>query len=597
MGFCLGVLADVAAAHGHEFSPQSTHLDHQSAALPRSMSSLIASFQPMSLIPRAKEPRPLSAGSAAPTGNTKFIVLEGSVSPIDDNESTSRSSSITGSGIVATRRKRSVAVSKTLFRLAHPPPAIKHRQRFNIRPKILLQLQQISYATRPVPILDVLPSVVFAPRLARKFPGIFKGKDGLGADDMIVVNSQNYQSPNNLNGKQENFSEDDSWDTREIVAAICQPKKRGAGTEGNTEICLNHGPSWDASSLPTGAYEFVSVDEKGCKTVARWVPRPPISRRRSYNGQDSSGVPLADQRRFTFSLINPDTRRHPVIATLSRSSIDISDRYSVPAPNPPTPVSLSLLDQVPSMTEARHAHFDEKQLYKTTMIETDDLLRTLIVVTGIWVAFKEGYSPNFKYGKPAFSPAAPSSPSFHKPRSLSINSGSLSNGRASYAETSIQEKNFSASPIAENASPYPSSPVSPSKPLSRIKHPQRAYSTGTAFLQRANTKRSSPSTKGFQQSPAMSSEAIESEKSPCLFRNPKTKAENEALTPASITNNQDDYRLEEPKMPAILSTTENVQPQVAAAEPVGVVPTTTAVRNRGRVNKFFKYIRKASGVH
>lgn len=591
-------MADVAAAHGHEFSPQNTQLDHQSAVSPRSMTSLIASCRPKGFIPQAKEPRPLSAGSAAPMRDTKFMVLEGPAPPADDNDSTSRSSSITGSGVVATRGKRSAVASKTSFLLAHPPPAIKHRQRFNIRPKILLQLQQISYATRPVPILDVLPSVVFAPSLARKFPGIFKGKDGLGADDLVVVNSQNYESPNGSNGKSENISEDDSWDTREIVAAICQPKKRGVGSEGNTEICLNHGPSWDASSLPTGAYEFVSVDEKGRRTVARWVPRPPISRRRSYNGQDSSSAPLADQRRFTFSLINPDSRRHPVIATLSRSSIDVSDRYSIPAPISPESGTFSLPDQSLSVADVRHAHFDEKKLLKTTMIETDELLRTLIVITGIWVAFKEGYSPNFKYGKPVASQAAPNSPPSHKPRSLSINSSSLTNGRTSYAESPVQEKNPNTSPIAGNASPYPSTPASPSKPLSRITQTQRAYSTGTAFLQRANTRRPYPSAKNYQPGTTMSSEAIEAEKSSYLSRDPKSKFENEVLTPNSIiANNQRDYGLEDPIAPTILPTTGNTPLPVVATEPVAAVPTTPVVRNRGRVNKFFKYIRRASGVH
>lgn len=591
MVLCLGLLADLAAAHGHEYSAKDIHIDPKSAASPRAiMSAFTAPSQCMSVFPRSKEPRPLSAGSATPMSNIKFIVLEDSVPPTEDNESTSRSSSITGSGVVATRGRRPVAASKTSFRLAHPPPAVKHRQRFNIRPKILLQLQQISEATRPTPILDVLPSVVFAPRLARKFPGIFRGKDGLGPDDLIVVNSQNYELSNSNNGKLENISEDDSWETREIVAAICQPKKRVTGNDGATEICLNHGPSWDASLLATGAYEFVSIDEKGERTVARWVPRPPISRRQSYNGQDNSSI--ADQRRFTFSLINPGSRRHPVIATLSRSSIDISNRYSVSAPISPTARSISPQNQNPASTEARHAHFNEHQLLKTTMIETDDLLRTLIVITGIWVAFKEGYSPSFKYSKPIVSPSASNSPPSHRPRSFSINLSSVSNARTTHVENPVQEKNLHESSAARDASLCSSTPASPSKDLPRMIQPQRAYSTGTAFLQRANTRRSYPSVKTLPENTQISSGNDEPQKSPCPFRHAKDSIEKQVPTPANSTKIQDDCIVDNSRMSTALPIMGNTcLPAVAA------LPMTAVVRKPSRVNKLFRYIRRASGLH
>lgn len=593
MGFCLGLLADVAAAHGHELSTQVADRDHQSTTLPRSMSSVTESSPSSNIAPRMKEPRPLSAGSAAPMRTPKFTVLEDPVLTGDDNERISRSNSITSSGITPKRGRRSIAASKTSFQLAHPPPAIKHKQRLNIRPKILLQLQQISDATRPVPILDVLPSVIFAPSLARKLPSIFKGKVGLGADDLVIVNSQNYELPYSPDGKVRNVSEDDGWDTRELVAAICQPKKKVAGNEGNTEICLNHGPSWHASSLATGAYEFVSMDESSCKTVARWVPRPPISRRRSYNGQDNSGVPSTDKQRFTFSLINPSMRRHPVIATLNRFSIDVSDRYSVPISTSPNSTPLSSLNQAPSATDVRHAHFKEDQPPTFTIVETDELLRTLIVVTGIWVAFMEGYSPNFKYSKPTVSQAGSNSPRSHKPRHLSLNISSLDNARTASTESSIQEHSFSASPMTQNTSLCSSTPTSPSKSVPQRPQLRRSYSTGTAFLQRANTRRPYLSTKSSQSNATNSSRATDGGKKPCPFRNAQLKHENEvSMIPASSPDDQHIHKAEVSQMPSAAPIIKGAELPIAR-----VLPVTTVTRKTSRINKFFRHIRRASGVH
>lgn len=502
MPFCLGILADAAASHRHELLPVQYTLKITPLTLLQLTLLFIASSRSalMNLGARLSIARPPS-----PTGSdTDNPVNSPTLTAKEDDEINSITTSLTSSEPRAPRQKKANVSTKTSFQIAHPPPAVKHRQRFSIRPKILLQLQEISGATRPIPVLDVLPSVIFAPKLARKFPSVFKGKDGLGADDLLVVTSQNYNSTPLQKGKLEDISEEDSWATREVVAAICQPKKREANSENTTELCLNHGPVWEASPLPNGAYEFVSRDENGNRTVARWVPRRQLTRRRSRNGHGKSEMSSAEQqRKFTFSIINPASRRHPVIATLYRSSIEISDRYPIPSDiiTPPG----SLFAQMPVATNGPHTHFEESGIPSTTtMIETDEYMRNLIAISGIFVAFQEGYSPNFRYEKVSTSqsPAAQTKPSSHKRRTVSLNLSSVGSARSLATEKPLQQSNLCARSTSVKPSPALShtssptaawSPVSPASP--------RAYSTGAAFLERAKSRRSDLEGDSSQTSP------------------------------------------------------------------------------------------------
>lgn len=507
MPLCLGILADAAASHRHELLPVQRTLKISPLRLLQLALQFIASSRSalMNLRAQLSPARPPSIGS-----DTDHPVISPTLTAKENDDNDSITTSLTSSEPRAPRKKKATVSTKTSFQLAHPPPAIKHRQRFSIRPKVLLQLQKISGATRPIPVLDVLPSVVFVPKLARKFPSVFKGKDGLGADDLLVVTSQNYNSTPLQNGKLDDISEEDSWATREVVAAICQPKKREANSESIIELCLNHGPVWEASRLPNGAYDFVSMDENCNRTVARWVPRRQLTRRRSHNGHGKPEIlPAEQQRKFTFSIINPNSRRHPVIATLYRSSIEISDRYSAPSDmNSPL---VSIFAQMPASTDGPNAHFEEHEIpTETTMIETDEHMRNLIIISGIFVAFQEGYSPNFQYEKLSItpSPTAQTKPSSHKGRTVSLNLSSVGSARSLATEKSLQQSSLCvrstsfkpSAALSQTSSPAAAWPlVSPVSPVSPVL--PRAYSTGAAFLERAKIRRSDLGGDSSQTSP------------------------------------------------------------------------------------------------
>ena len=280
--------------------------------------------------------------------------------------------------------------TKTSFHLAYPPPITKHKQRFKVRPKLLLQLQRISETQRPRPTYDVLPSTVFARGLGKRCGRILNGRTGLAPDDLIVARSQLY-SKGNKEGEEQS-SEDEDWDEREVLAAICQPKFAKNDSMGHMEIIMSNGPLWLATPMHNG-YEFVSVDEAGQTTTARWIP----SKLKGAGRRDS-----VDRKKFKFSILTRDCRRHPVIANMERGSINIADKYVIPE----TPMTSPALDSIHTASTHRSSQssyfngndYSEKQ---ECPIETDEDLRLLIITTGIWVAFCEGWSQNLSYNQDA----------------------------------------------------------------------------------------------------------------------------------------------------------------------------------------------------
>ena len=436
-----------------------------------------------------------SAFTSRPT-STKSIESEVSTSSILDevtldghlqgsrleNEATS----VADSDVASKRRSGpSRMKSKTSFRLCHPPPVHIHKQRLHVRPRVLLQLQKVSSASRPTPTFDVLPSVIFAPRLARHFPRTFKGKAGLGVDDLVVVSSENY-------GAQEQQSDDiddlfdDKWDKREIIAAICQPNKDDyQHGQGDTEICLNLGRSWTASQRRSGTYEFASTDDRGNRTVARWVPKQPKSDRTSISS-------TSDEKRFNFSILNPNSRRHAVIATLDRQTIEISDRYSHPSTSLSSQASSTPTTYSSSTSEEVRPPYMGPTPPARDPIEVDDALRTLIVVTGIWVAFREEFSPNFRYNQNTLGlSTSPNLTSGNKRRSLSLNANQLHSNQFALPKSPSP----SLSSVKRNRIDLQQTVSSSSVPLSSyppfVTPPQRSVTTGTAFMQRISARKSS----------------------------------------------------------------------------------------------------------
>ncbi|MCJ1312202.1 hypothetical protein MMC25_005876 [Agyrium rufum] len=304
--------------------------------------------------------------------------------------------------------------TKTTYHLAQPPPLSKHKQRFKVRPKVLLQLQQSVENQRPRPTFDVLPSTVFLPKIGRKCHRILNGHTGLGLNDLVIARSQIYNIAEGGREVPDDSAEDDNeTDNREIVAIVCQPSGKESKADGSTpytEIIMSQGAPWLASVV-NNRYEFVSMDENGHSVTARWVPsKPKVAGTVNVNGSSSgknrsSSADSTKKPRYRFSILSRDSRRHPVIATMDPDTLSIFDSYTIPETpiNTPVPDSPTLHTASPSTHRSSQASYfngggslpDNSNAGST--IECDESLRVLIIATGVWVAFNEGWSSNFTY--------------------------------------------------------------------------------------------------------------------------------------------------------------------------------------------------------
>ena len=312
------------------------------------------------------------------------------------------------STIQTQKNQSKISKSKMSFHFAYPPPAVKHKQRLCIGSRLLLQIRQASTTNRPAPVLDVLSSVVFAPKLAKRFPRVFGGKADLGSDSVIIVRSPTYDD---LRGGRDKSTEDRNSDRREFVAAICQTKPFLENRVRKTTLRFSGGNCWEVVSTPNGSYELKSVDQIGVHRTARWIPRhsrgPPTL--------NSSSKDTGDLR-YAFSLLCSDTRRHPILAILTKTSIDVYDHYAFPQPLTATKHSQ------PSGTDLMSTHENDCNHFKLpateqNLVDVDETLRTLIIVSGIWIALHQGFSPNFAWKTGGSNPASPEPQSSFRSRS------------------------------------------------------------------------------------------------------------------------------------------------------------------------------------
>ena len=441
--------------------------------------------QSLNYIASALASRPASAKSMLSFSSTQTSSIPEETSPeeLSDGESPANDTCATSVTSESTRKGSSTSngrtKSKTLFRLAHPPPISIHKQHLHIRPKVLLQLQKTSGTSRPIPVLEVLPSVVYASRLARRFPRTFKGKAGLGADDLVIMSSEDYKTESSDVDEYEQVREEKHGVQRAIVAAICRPGKGEAESNANLEICMTDGLGWTVSRFGNGVYEFVSVDDHGLRSVARWVPKQSKSGPRTPTiGRDLS---TSEEKKFCFSLLNPNSRRHAIIASLDRHSIEVSDWYVDPETvrkdtDSLTPTLLSSSEESPTRDP----------------IEVSHDLRSLIIVTGICVAFEEGFSSRSGHDNTAPSSPNPSIKQHHRSFSLG-NSQTNSTQPSKQAGNPVGNLQRARASLQQTRSS--SAVPQPPRPGELKALPRRTSSSGGAFMERLKGRNSASNQK------------------------------------------------------------------------------------------------------
>ena len=273
-----------------------------------------------------------------------------------------------------TKRKRSSP--STSFQLAQPPPKSLHSQ-LNIRPTLLLQLQQISGSSRPTPIFDVLQISALTSKLTRFIPGFYR-KYGRASGELFVLNSDSYSQIGETDNKEETFIENNATNGIQDAAAILNVDITSTDPPA---IRMCRGSSWRPNALANGGYDFTGTDSSGLGTKVRWFRRGKLS--------GASKEPTAKKDKgFSFTIINPNERRHPVIASMTSKVITISNYY-FQRKEVSDSESVVLLDI--ASTSDYTSDTESVNEPESSLITVSDDLRTLILMTGTWIAFQEGW--------------------------------------------------------------------------------------------------------------------------------------------------------------------------------------------------------------
>lgn len=392
----LGLTADAAAAHRHEFSSNLStpatpdyHMKHPSSRTPPQTPPRTPPQMPPQSQSRTPPHTPSQAVPLIPSSNPVHLpttVESQSTSTLGlSSEVTSGESPSLEQGSI---RKQKSPRTKTTYHLAAPPPSYHiNRIQSVVRPNrvLLLQLQRLHALSRPVPSFDVFPALAFATKPKRKRP---LSLQTLGSHDLVILSSEEYTGQDS-----EVRNENGDLSTRHGVASISHVTRKDKDDDGvKALIEFPGGAIWEASQKTNGSYEFVSRQENGETLVARWVLRAPNSKRRS-----SLAMGLTqEEKKFQFSMINANTRRHPILATMTGQRMDINDQYNIPMSLASRPGSSTGASRPEAMSINSHSDLEGERV----LIQTDEYIKTLIVVTGIWVILREGFNGRFWFDEP-----------------------------------------------------------------------------------------------------------------------------------------------------------------------------------------------------
>jgi hypothetical protein len=424
--------------------------------------------KPAEHVVRFEEP----ATAKAPPATPDEMVAENEAA-IDAAAASDSDISRTGSSLRRARRR--TPRRSTSYILAQPAPKLRRQQRLiHIHPTLLVQVQELSAGKRPTPAIDVYPSSAIAnstiaAHILKRFPRLARIKRELSLQDVLLLKSEKYDNESEDEGDEADIHK------REVVAILSQ----STTSLDTTEIVLADGTVWIAKPQRQGSscyYEFVTVDDFGHTTTARWVrrqagsqsvPDTPTSSISSSVASMHSTSAAAHESKFTFSIIDPACRRHPVLATLQPTCLEVRDTYTTVSQSagryPPTsPLLASPIDG------------DDVEPERTTR-EVEAWQKTFIQVSALWVTLRQGWvhfaSTEVMAAKdPTLSASQTSLPT----RSSSVNSGTDRSRRRTTIDTSFQRRCPSAFRDVE--------------PPADSMLPRRATSTGAAYMSKRRSE-------------------------------------------------------------------------------------------------------------
>ncbi|KAK8068668.1 hypothetical protein PG994_005284 [Apiospora phragmitis] len=402
---------------------------------------------------------------------------EGSVY-ISDSETSRAGSSVR-------RARRMSSRSSTTYLLAQPAPKLNQRL-LHIRPQLLLQTQEVSADRRPKPTINVYPSSAIAHSalvtpLFKRFPRLARIKRELSVGDIMLFRSEDLSAP-----AKEPLDEDDedSINKRDLVA-ILSPLGRDMA-----EIVLSDGTVWTAKPRVQGgvvSYDFTTEDDLGRVTTARWARRKATtSKPAAATAPTSPNSPSSSpEHRFTFSMIDPSCRRHPIMATLRPNQLEVQDMYTTVSQSagryPPTS---SVLGSPASSTGAKDVPPPER-----TVQPVEEWQKSLIQVTALWVVLHQGWVPQFRpMNIECLAAAGTNNPSkvSQQTRSFSFGSGGVSSSQSGQTSRGSNPLHRITRRVGTTGGQCYGERESKTDVLGAL--PRRATSTGAAYMQKRNAQ-------------------------------------------------------------------------------------------------------------
>ncbi|KAI0433777.1 hypothetical protein F5Y09DRAFT_328793 [Xylaria sp. FL1042] len=480
-----------ASLHGHEFSKRATPAVANTVNLrnpllrsalsppvnrastlppgapPSRNNNAVADLQRSTTYPEsaAHIPNNASVTSAEPMNDPRISPSE----TMSGDETSLISDTDVSAASSARRKRRSTVQQSTTYVLAHPPPKLRTKQRIiHMRPNLVLQIQQVTPGLRPRPTIDVYPSFagarsIMAP-LLKSVSGIAGIKRELSGQDIMLVRSEDYASQ--VSGSESDCDED-SIMARDLLAVLSPSK-----TEDKAEIIMAEGMVWAATTRSSGnsfSYEFTSAGPMGRTITARWVRKQIVTNSLPSTPTSPGQTPTKPQfseTKFTFSFLDPGCRRHPVLATLSSTSLNIPETYTtVPQSTDRSPPnSQSISPDSPSQGDGGQTERRIRQL--------EPWQKSFISVSAVWVALRHSWAPDFR-------------PEDFMP---------LRTSTTFQMEGSLHNRRRSLSASADSSPTSPSSEATGRRKYSigMRQHvlrstndlPRRATSTGAAFIQK-----------------------------------------------------------------------------------------------------------------
>lgn len=227
--------------------------------------------------------------------------------------------------------------------------------------------------------------------LARALPEIYGRQDLLELKEVIVVKIDSYMefAGTGAFGEGDVSSEPDSCERREVVATIRPSQAAASQSKLEVTVTSKNGTSWKSTLLPNGSYDFVAMQDSQPRRV-RWVQDRKSSNHNCVQSPKALQSTSDDEKRFTFSIIHPKTRRHPVLASMTRIGIEMVDCFALPSST--SNKTTSIPSSNASFSSIGGSDIVTLEASNSDTMAVDNDLKNLILTTGICVSLREGWS-------------------------------------------------------------------------------------------------------------------------------------------------------------------------------------------------------------